>query len=81
MTEAGHGAGAFGRLARRFMPGLEALSRYDRSWLSSDVAAGVSVAAIALPVGIAMQLPPVWGLSIAGIAVAGFKLRSIFRRS
>ena len=53
MTESGQEAGAFGRLARRFMPGLEALSRYDRSWLSSDVAAGVSVAAIALPVGIA----------------------------
>ncbi len=35
------------------MPGLEILTRYDRSWLRSDLGAGLSVAAIALPVGIA----------------------------
>jgi high affinity sulfate transporter 1 len=40
-------------LARKFAPGLEALSRYDRSWLPHDLGAGLSVAAIALPVGIA----------------------------
>ncbi|MFH1921190.1 MAG: hypothetical protein ABIP48_15080 [Planctomycetota bacterium] len=32
------------------------------------------VCAIGLPVGIAMELPYVWGLSIAGIVIAGFKL-------
>jgi len=35
------------------MPGLEIFARYDRSWLRSDLGAGLSVAAIALPVGIA----------------------------
>jgi len=35
------------------MPGLEVFTRYDRSWLRSDLGAGLSVAAIALPVGIA----------------------------
>jgi MFS superfamily sulfate permease-like transporter len=40
-------------LLRRIAPGLETLSRYDRSWLSHDLGAGLSVAAIALPVGIA----------------------------
>ena len=35
------------------MPGHEILTRYDRSWLRSDLGAGLSVAAIALPVGIA----------------------------
>ena len=35
------------------MPGLAILTRYDRSWLRSDLGAGLSVAAIALPVGIA----------------------------
>ena len=35
------------------MPGLGAISCYDRSWLRSDLGAGLSVAAIALPVGIA----------------------------
>lgn len=41
------------RLAQRFAPGLETLSRYDRSWFPHDLGAGLSVAAIALPVGIA----------------------------
>ena len=35
------------------MPGLALLKHYDRSWLRSDLVAGLSVAAIALPVGIA----------------------------
>ena len=35
------------------MPGLGIFTRYDRSWLRSDLGAGLSVAAIALPVGIA----------------------------
>jgi high affinity sulfate transporter 1 len=37
----------------RIMPGLAALMHYQRAWLSRDVAAGLSVAAVALPVGIA----------------------------
>jgi sulfate permease, SulP family len=37
----------------RLAPGLDALKRYDRRWLPRDVLAGVSVAAIALPVGLA----------------------------
>ena len=36
-----------------FMPGLGIFSRYERSWFRSDLGAGLSVAAIALPVGIA----------------------------
>jgi high affinity sulfate transporter 1 len=39
--------------AHKFMPGLGIFRRYDRSWLRSDLGAGLSVAAIALPVGIA----------------------------
>jgi high affinity sulfate transporter 1 len=37
----------------RWLPGLARLLRYDPAWLVKDVAAGLSVAAIALPVGIA----------------------------
>lgn len=37
----------------RWMPGLTLLRRYKRAWLTKDMAAGLSVAAIALPVGIA----------------------------
>jgi high affinity sulfate transporter 1 len=40
-------------LVRRFAPGLAALTRYDRRWLSKDLLSGLSVAAIALPVGLA----------------------------
>ena len=40
------------RLAR-LAPGVATLARYDRRWLPRDVLAGVSVAAIALPVGLA----------------------------
>ena len=39
--------------AHKYMPGLASFIRYDRSWLLSDMGAGLSVAAIALPVGIA----------------------------
>ena len=41
------------RLIFRFAPGLEIFSRYQRSWLRGDLASGLSVAAVALPVGIA----------------------------
>ncbi len=40
-------------LAVSATPGLVALAHYRRSWLPRDLAAGLSVAAIALPVGIA----------------------------
>ena len=47
-------------------PGLVALAGYRRSWLPKDIAAGLSVAAIALPVGIAYAdlagVPPVIGM-------------------
>jgi high affinity sulfate transporter 1 len=50
----------------RFLPGLAALSRYDRSWLSSDLVAGTSVAAVAVPIAIAYAqlagVPPAHGL-------------------
>jgi sulfate permease, SulP family len=37
----------------RWLPGLALLLAYERRWLGPDIAAGLSVAAIALPVGIA----------------------------
>lgn len=40
-------------LVNKLMPGLGLLRHYERGWLRSDVTAGLSVAAIALPVGIA----------------------------
>lgn len=53
-------------LIKVFAPGLLSLAGYQRSWLTKDIAAGLSVAAIALPVGIAYAdlagVPPVVGM-------------------
>jgi MFS superfamily sulfate permease-like transporter len=50
----------------RIAPGLARLRDYQREWLQSDVAAGVSVAAVAVPTAIAYAelagFPPVVGL-------------------
>ena len=50
----------------KHLPGLAALSRYDRAWLPSDLIAGTSVAAVAVPIAIAYSqlagVPPVHGL-------------------
>jgi high affinity sulfate transporter 1 len=44
---------AMWRLAERIAPGIKDFSRYEAAWLRSDLAAGLSVAAVALPVGVA----------------------------
>ena len=53
----------------RIAPGLQAFSRYEIAWLRSDMAAGLSVAAVALPVGIAYSdlagVPAVIGMYAA----------------
>lgn len=43
----------FSKVLLKWMPGLQNLLAYDRSWLKADVRAGLSVAAVALPVAIA----------------------------
>ncbi len=53
MSDRSENPGGVRHLIRRCAPGLEALSRYQHAWLPDDLAAGLSVAAIALPVGIA----------------------------
>ena len=61
--------GSVRRIVGRVAPGLEAFSRYEVSWLPNDMAAGLSVAAVALPVGIAYSdlagVPPVIGMYAA----------------
>jgi len=53
----------------RFAPGLVTLLNYKRQWFRSDFAAGLSVAAVALPVGIAYaelaRVPPEIGIYAA----------------
>lgn len=51
---------------KRFLPGLAALARYDRTWFRLDLVAGLSVAAVAIPTAIAYAqlagVPPAHGL-------------------
>ena len=51
---------------KKFVPGLAALARYDRSWFGYDLLAGLSVAAVAVPIAVAYSqlagVPPVHGL-------------------
>src|SRR3954466_8545783 len=58
-----------GKIAE-WLPGLNLVRIYRREWLRSDLVAGVSVAAVALPIGIAYAqlagFPPVVGI-YAGI--------------
>jgi len=50
----------------KLVPGLALLRDYKRDWLSADLVAGLSVAAVALPIGIAYAqlagFPPVVGI-------------------
>ena len=58
-TEASSGAG-------RWLPGVQALRTYQRSWLSRDVVAGIVLTALLVPAGMgyaeASGLPAIYGL-------------------
>jgi high affinity sulfate transporter 1 len=70
--------GKVNRLIGRYVPGLAALRHYRPSWLGSDIAAGLSVAAIALPVGIAYSelagVPAVIGMYSAIFPLLAYAL-------
>ncbi len=65
MSEVGEATPSTSRFIS-WMPGLRLLRTYRSAWLRSDLVAGVSVAAVALPVGIAYAglagFPPVVGI-------------------
>ena len=77
-----HAAGA-ARLAR-VAPGLAALRAYRAGWLRSDVAAGLSVAAVALPTSIAYAqlagFPPIVGLYGSLLPLVAYALFGTSRR-
>ena len=62
----------------RFLPGLAALGRYQRSWLRDDLVAGVSVAAVAIPIAIAYSqlagVPPAHGLYASILPLVAYAL-------
>jgi len=71
-----HGGGR--GLVKRVVPGLDMLARYDIASLRHDVPAGLSVAAVALPVGIAytqlMGVPAVIGIYAAIFPLIAYAL-------
>jgi high affinity sulfate transporter 1 len=54
------------RALARYAPGAAALSAYNTAWLGDDLLAGISVAAVAVPIAIAYSqlagVPPVYGV-------------------
>ena len=66
------------RRACQIAPGLGSLSGYRRVWLNRDIVAGVSVAAIALPTGIAYAelagVPAVYGMYSAVFPLLAYAL-------
>jgi high affinity sulfate transporter 1 len=62
----------------RFLPGLQQLLRYRREWLASDLVAGVSVAAVAIPTAIAyaqlIGFEPIVGLYAAILPLVVYAL-------
>src|SRR5204863_2477415 len=73
MSRPSSGLGALGRV-----PGVRALRRYERGWLRADVVAGVVLAAILVPQGMAYAelagLPPVTGLYTTIACLVGYAL-------
>lgn len=63
---------------RKYMPGIYLFSGYRKEWLPKDIAAGLSVASIALPLGIAYAslagLPPETGLYSTILPMAAYAL-------
>ncbi|MBK8983665.1 MAG: sulfate permease [Ignavibacteria bacterium] len=62
----------------RYLPGLGLINTYKKEWLSKDIAAGLSVAAIAIPVSIAYAgiagLPPEVGLYSSVLPMIAYAL-------
>jgi high affinity sulfate transporter 1 len=68
----------------RFLPGLAALARYDRAWLRSDLLAGTSVAAVAVPIAIAYSqlagVPPAHGLYASILPLVAYAILGTSRQ-
>ena len=77
-TARGTKPAAPGGPTRSWIPGLDLVRHYRREWPPSDVVAGVSVAAVALPIGIAYArlagFPPVVGIYSAILPAVAYAL-------
>src|SRR5262249_58949987 len=64
--------------AERWVPGIRAARSYERAWLRADLVAGIVLAAILVPQGMAYAqlagLPPVTGLYTTVACLVGYAL-------
>src|SRR5262249_26953793 len=71
-------------LIGRFAPGLSQLLQYRREWLRDDLAAGISVAAVAVPTAIAyaqlIGFDPIVGLYAAILPLVAYALLGTSRQ-
>ena len=60
----------------RFVPGIRAAAGYDRSWLPADLVAGMVLATLLVPQGMAYAelagLPPINGLYTSILCLVGY---------
>src|SRR6476469_2149447 len=63
---------------KRFLPGLEALRRYESKWLTQDLTAGLVLTAMLVPVGIAYAqasgVPGIYGLYATIVPLLAYAL-------
>ena len=68
-----------------FVPGLNALRTYEKAWLRPDIVAGLVLAAILVPQGMAYAelagLPPVTGLYTTIACLVGYALDGALTRA
>ena len=63
---------------KRWLPGVQLLSEYKRAWLAGDLVAGLVLAAMLVPVGIAYALasgvPGIYGLYATIVPLLAYAL-------
>lgn len=63
---------------RRWMPGLQVMTNYQRGWLMQDISAGLVLAAMLIPVGIAYAeasgIPGIYGLYATIVPLLAYAL-------
>jgi high affinity sulfate transporter 1 len=63
---------------KRWLPGLQVLSRYEAAWLPNDLVAGIVLTAMLVPVGIAYAVasgvPGIYGLYTTIVALLAYAL-------
>ena len=82
-----HGEGTVERSVdvRRWLPGVQTLGAYRRSWLPRDVVAGIVLTALLVPAGMgyaaASGLPAIYGLYATIIPLVAYAIIGPSRRS